>query len=178
MVKRFANLVNNTQTYSLSVLSDVIGKQLHDASQADAFDISTSLIDAKPANRKLTEIICGHLGDVSVFSSRTCRTHALFKSSVSDVVLVRSVDGVNFVAGQVWALSSVPDKGQFALMSLWSLHDASTVQNGYALWKKSSDPYLLDLDQLILSVTWCVFRPGIIRTLIPFNMRGLNAVDK
>ena len=176
MVKRFAQLVTNTQAYSLSVLTDVIGKQLHDASQADAFDISPRLIDARPANRKLTEIICGHLGNASVFSSRTCRT--LFKSSVSDVVLVRSVDGVNFVAGQLWALSSVPGKGQFALMSLWSLHDASTVQNGYALWKKSSDPYLLDLDQRILSVTWCAFRPGIIRTLIPFNMRGLNAVDK
>ena len=155
-----------------------MGKQLFDVTKADAFDISHGLIDAKPAKQQLRSIICAQVGDAEVLSSKTCRLHALCKSSASDVVLVRSVDGVNFVAGQLWALATVPGIGDFALVRLWTLDDDSTVGDGHARWAKADAPYLLGLNELIISVTWCVVKPGIVRILIPFHLRGLKAVAR
>ena len=49
LVKRFANDVSNTTSFSLSVMSEVVTKQLHEITGPDMFDMSYRLLDEHDA---------------------------------------------------------------------------------------------------------------------------------
>ena len=178
LVKRYGEDIYNTVDYALSVMSEVIGHQLHSVMEPNAFDISAGLIDPKPATKKVRDFMCAQTGcrPDEVFSSKTGRTHSLQKASASDVVLIKSTDGVNFIAGQLWQLIRCAGKGDYALVSVWRLH-SSDMALGHATWHKADAPHLLDFDLIVTSVIWTEHQPGLVRTLIPFLFRGLSAVD-
>ena len=93
----------------------------------------------------------------------------------NDVVLVKSIDGSNFTAGQVWLLSSVESLGDFALVSSWELESRDKAE--FAVWRMRDEPSLIRLELILVSVSWVEISPRRARTLIPFQYRGFDAVD-
>ena len=130
------------------------------------------MADPKVKQFMLAEL---QLQDEQVFSSVTARIGSSGTCWTGDVVLVRSVDNVNFVAGQVWLSTSVAEHGPFALVSLWSLESADKPK-GVAMWRMSQAPTLVALRLLLAPVIWTEYRPGCAKTIIPPQFRGLSAV--
>ena len=89
--------------------------------------------------------------------------------------MIKSIDGRNFVAGQLWALAAAGDC-TYALVSLWSLKEANPL--GWAKWQMTESPSLVPFESLLKLVIWTECSPGIARTLVPYELRGLQAVAR
>ena len=178
MAKRYATNIQNRVSYAKSVLSEVISHQLDSVTQEDAFNISLGLIDAHDAPTALEEFMLNELGlaNRTVRSSTAARVPPLSKVSRTDVVLLRSADGNNLIAGQLWSLANVEDKGDVALVSLWKLQ-ACDMAIGCGVWQMTDEPCIVSLSQVLESVIWTEHTPGFAKLLIPPQFRGFMAVN-
>ena len=101
--------------------------------------------------------------------------HQLSLCTKGDAVLIKSIGGINFVAGQLWMLAAADGFGTFALVSMWSLEEANA-GTGLPRWRMTDSPCLVDFESILKPVLWTECSPGIARTLVPFELRGLNPV--
>ena len=175
MVKRYADDIQNTKMYSRSVLSEIVSHQLHVVTMPKAFDLSPRLIEPHKANARMHSWAQSALNmddATDIYSSTSAYLASRAVCSTADVALIKSQDGVNFVAGQIWFLASI-DGISFALVSLWGLvsYDPSF---GFATWRMADNPSLVELGSLMTPVVWSETN-GTARTLIPFEYRGLRA---
>ena len=175
-VKRYASDIANTTSYSTSVLTEVVSHQLYDMSQDGAFDATVGLVEPTKAPPQLAEFI--RLGfnnpHCDVYTSAHARVPPITPITNRDVLLVRSGDGDKFRAGQAWLLTSVTGYGDFALCSMWALETPAEA-HGFAVWRKQEVPELIALPSVLTAVCWCESSAGCIRTLIPYQFRGLRA---
>ena len=93
----------------------------------------------------------------------------------SDAVLVSMEAGVSFTAGQVWFFVDIGG-GLIALFIKWELQSYDSEQ-GVAVWLIVDDPILVELEPVLASILWCEKPVGLARTIVPFQFRGLAAVD-
>ncbi len=62
----------------------------------------------------------------------------------------------------------------FTLISLWAVESSHI---GDATWRMTDQPRLVELDSILKPVIWTENSTGCARALIPFEFRGLRAVD-
>ena len=177
LVKRYAEDIKNRLIYAMSVMSEVLSHQLHDVAKPNAFDISLGLLELHPAANQIKDFMSTELrvADGNVFTSATVRLPPLTYCLKTDVVLIRSIDGENLVAGDIWFLSAVDGLGDFALVSLWGLESFDPAL-GCAQLRKRDQPTLLALSLILTPAVWTECAPEIVRTLIPYQFEGLRAV--
>ncbi len=89
-----------------------------------------------------------------------------------DVLLVRSPDSIHFVAGEVWLLASFNDQQPFGVVSLWDIESNDSAK-GLALWRKVDNPVIVPFASMLKPVIWSESRAGVIRTLTPYEFRGM-----
>ncbi len=179
IVKRYGQDNLNTKMYSQSVLAEAISHQLVEACAVSAFDISPGLVNPSKATATehsfvLTSLSLPSGPDATVLtcsSARLTTGHICFKTNV---VLIKSNDDTNFVAGQVWLLFCVEEL-VLALVSLWDF-DSYDQKLGKAVWRMVDRPIFLHVADILCSVIWSETSPGIALTLVPFQFRGLQAV--
>ena len=96
--------------------------------------------------------------------------------SKRDVVLIRSVDGINYIAGRVWVHFDI--EGQ-----LWSLVETWTVSSydssaGEVQWDTQNGlPTYIATRDIIVAVVNRQLTPNVIRTLVPWSVRNLKPID-
>ena len=103
-------------------------------------------------------------------TSNEARVSGVAACSRGDVVLLRGATGRDIVAGQVWALVSYHDE-PIAIVAVWALAnmDKST---GTAEWREEHAPMLIPMSDVITPVTYTRCRAGIVRTLVPCQLRS------
>ncbi len=179
VVKRYADDIHNTKTYSTSVISEAISHQLCEVCEASAFDLSPGLVNPSTAKAKARTFVLRSLElpagpEAAVMTSTAVRLTTGALCCKTDAILIRANDDVNFVAGQLWLLFSVEDLA-VALVSLWDFESYDRHQ-GKAIWRMVDRPALLNFDDILCSVIWSETSPGIAVTLVPYQYRGLEAV--
>ena len=175
MVKRYASDICNTSVYSKSVLSEILSHQHHSVAQADAFDLTIGLIAPVKATTRLASFVNAEWGlaDIDVYTSITARTRAAQISSKNDIVLIQAADGLKYVAAQLVFFAAYGEIA-FACVNVWELVNHDTV-TASAVWKMHDNHCFIDLESILCSVIWSKLNDEIARTLIPFEMRGLQA---
>ena len=175
-LKRFAADIHNSLSYSKSVLSEMICHQLWEMKQENAFGWP-GLVEPRNAPRTICEFINATLGisDERVLTSSQAIVPSGARCSASDVVIIKSEDGVNYVAGQVRCFVSVASAGSLALVDMWLL-DRTDPDSGCVIWNTASmNPTLLDLAFLLAPCIWTNVGGAQARTIIPYQFRGLQA---
>ena len=179
VVKRYANDILNTGVYSTSVLTEAISHQLVEVDTPDAFDASLGLINPRKAAPKERSFVLSQLdlpAQIEVKTSVTARLAAGLICTKTDVVLIKSNDGENFVAAQVWLLYAVEGE-PISLVSAWEFKSYNPHQ-GKAVWCMTDRPIFVGLEDVFCSVIWSEDSPGIAITIVPFQLRGLKAVNE
>ena len=159
----------------MSVMSEVVSHQLHAMSQPEAFDKSIGLLEARAAEEAIKRFVLDHCdlgaGAASVILiSCSARVPPMTVVRKGDVVLLRSVDGINFVAGQIWLLLSIDASFDFALVSLWQLK--STNEPSRPTWRMEDAPASASLCDILCPAIWSESSPSEASTLIPIQFRG------
>ena len=94
----------------------------------------------------------------------------LEKISKGDVVLAKSMDGENYICGQVWFMTSIEQVGDFALIDQWQA--LGKEDTGCATWRIVDRPKLIKLNSLLTSVIWSESKVCH-STFVPYQFRGL-----
>ena len=178
MAKRYATDITNRRSYSKSVLSEIISHQLTSIAEPETLDKSVRLLDPIAARKQLADFVCQELDappGIPVKSSLRALLSTTQVCTRHDIVLFRSEDGVNFVAGKVAHLCSV-NSVVFAIIMKWQLQSADLAR-GYACWRIVDDALFVTVQSILASVIWTECQSGIARTLVPFQFRGLSAVN-
>ena len=176
LCKRYAEGITNRQAYAMSVLSEVMSHQLHDVSQPDSFDLSLGLIDARKADKRISEFVLGELGlpdATEVLMSQQCRVPPTTMCWKRDVVLIKRSGQATFVAGQIWFMVSMGARC-VALINQWGLDSTDAGADMHADWDMREAPCLVNLAEILTPVVWTEYTPGIVRTLIPLQFRGFR----
>jgi hypothetical protein len=179
VVKRYATDIQNDRTMERSVLGEVVSHNLRDINRLNLFNLSPGLVEPVEANSRIVEFLRNCL-DASIqpddvkkgFKARIipagycCRT---------DVALVRSDDGVNFMAGDVWLHVEV--RGEpLSLVNIWApgTYDRN---GGVADWTKRHNPTFVHTRDILASVMSSDLGGNGVRTLIPWLYRRYKPVD-
>lgn len=172
MVKRYANEICNTSRFERSVLGELTSHHLAALSKPHLFDYEVGLVSPRPAHLKLAQLVEAELGvqGGNCLTSNEARVSGVATCSRGDVVLLRGATGRDIVAGQVWALVSYHDE-PIAIVAVWALAnmDKST---GTAEWREEQAPMLIPMSDVITPVTYTRCRAGIVRTLVPCQLRS------
>ena len=176
LAKRYGEDVFNTVQYSKTVLSEVLAHQLYLVNLKGAFDDSVSLLHHGKAKQAIVDIMrsVGVPNTACITVSRKARVGTGCLCCKGDVALIRSMDGENFVAGEVQMFICAEGVGSFALVNFWQLRSSSDCRS--ATWNIENNTSLCELDEVLTSVIWSEVSAGVARTLIPFEYTGLNAV--
>ena len=179
MVKRFGTDIANHRRFSHSVLSEVVHFQLSNICQEDACQTTSRLDCPSAAPKVLAELVVSEYNlhpATSVLSSPRARLGSSQACSMKDVVIFLSADGENFVAGRISRFCQVNDSSPFALVAKFDFESADDAL-GCAHWREDGSAFLfVELRSVLASVMWTERSPGVVRTLIPFQFRGLHAV--
>ena len=177
LAKRYGQNQTNMTAYPKAVLTEAVAHQLHDILDPTALQISHALVQPHRASQAIASFMQTQVGrsGVEVLAANQACVPPMSTIMRNDVVLVKSIDGSNFTAGQVWLLSSVESLGDFALVSSWELESRDKAE--FAVWRMRDEPSLIRLELILVSVSWVEISPRRARTLIPFQYRGFDAVD-
>jgi hypothetical protein len=173
VVKRYANDIKNSRVYERSVLGEVCCHNLSFLSQPGVFDLTVGLVNPRAANAKLTGFLGAELGYLvpahQCFTASVARILPTGTCSRKDVVLIRSVDGSSFDAGEVWLHADA--KGRpLTLVSVWQFVGYDKAK-GSAEWLKLSNPTLVETADIISAVVHTECKAGVARILLPLQCR-------
>ena len=178
VAKRFGTDIRNTTSYSRSVLLETISQQLFDVEDPCAFDLSHGLLKSTLASKKVRNFLATSLQLPPELEYRTSVTARLSTGSLcakTDCVLIKSNDGINFVAGQVWLLADCTEGVEVALISHWDFISYNQAI-GNAVWRIADRAMVIQFSDIVCSVIWSEITPGIAVTLVPFQFQGMQAV--
>ena len=178
VIKRYAEDILNNTVYARSVLTEIILRQLADATGPHSFKARRGLVDPRKAPSQISAFMRAALcvdDVVQIWSSIKAHIHPLSLCTKGDALLIKSIDGSNFVAGQLWFLAHVDNIGTFALISLRSFEEGGAA-SGWANWRMPGSPCLKKIETILKPVIWTECSPGIARTLVRYELRGLNPV--
>ena len=177
--------------------------QLALVTQDDALDLSMRFLCAVPAHAAFKRVIAENVGlpedelDVKAssrarrHSRHVCRIHVFMCwlpllrfpprqiCSIKDVVLLRSLDSVNFVVGQALQFGTVshgwPEEESILLVGLWDF-ESYDATGAVAVYRKSEATAIVPLKNVLASVVHCAVPGGKVRALIPYEYQGMRAV--
>ena len=180
VVKRYGEDVRNTKAYERSVLSECICHNLVEQAKSSAFYQECFLERPSQGSAKLAAFLSAqlqmNLRPAEVRSAHRARLMPSGTCSRRDVVALRAVDGRNFCVGEVWLHVAVGGVAM-ALVSVWNVVSHDRVR-GVAKWKVASSPQLVDTSDIIAALIFTRLRNDIVRTLVPWQLRGLDAVNQ
>ena len=142
IAKRYANDIRNTRTFERSLLGEVLSHNLALCADPESCNLQVGLARPIKAPKALVEQLAKaltlDLGAQDVKTSSEARLAPAGRCFRNDIVLVRSVDGRNFVAGEVWAHSDVCGE-MVSVISLWNVlrYDRATTA---AEWSAVTNP--------------------------------------
>jgi hypothetical protein len=173
VVKRYANDILNTRFYEKSVLGEVCCHNLAFLSQPGVFDLTVGLVSPRKASAKLTGFLQEQLGYLipahQCFTATVARILQAGTCSRNDVVLIRTVDGTSFDAGEVWLHADAIGR-LVTLVSVWKFIGYDKAK-GSAEWQKLDNPTLVETADIISTVVHTECRPGVARILLPLQCR-------
>ena len=174
MVKRYSADIQNTRSYSMSVLSEVLSQQLVDVQHPEAFHVR-GMVRASKATARLEAFIHAHTdfsGEAQC--SRQARLFSLAVCSVHDIVLIQANDGLNYVAAELAMFVQVEGQ-EFALAHMFEFQSFDA-RLGSAVYRKIDNLTLIDLHAVLASVVFSSIPADLVRILIPFELQGFKAV--
>ncbi len=177
-MKRFGADIRNTTSYSRSVLLETISQQLFDVEDPCAFDLSHGLLKSTLASKKVRNFLATSFQlppELEYCTSVTARLSTGSLCAKTDCVLIKSNDGINFVAGQVWLLADCTEGVEVALISHWDFISYNQTI-GKAVWRIADRAMVIQLSDIVCSVIWSEITPGIAVSLVPFQFQGMQAV--
>ena len=128
------------------------------------------LISPKAATKKITDFLRTYFDFPDAACRYSCRAR-LSTSTLcvkSDVVLLQTDDG-SVAAGEVW-FHAEAEMELLSLVPVWEKIEMNA-DTGAALWRKSDNPRLMCLEDIIEPLIYTMCRPGVVRTLIPIQYR-------
>ena len=162
-----ATMVRNTQIFEKSVLEDMVASDLTMASKPDAFDDTITLLNPKPAPKKLFALgkaIWQDLGEAC--HGLKIAHHARLKSgstcSRGDVVLAASATG--FDAGEVACFLS-KDNQDVCILHIFSLKEKLPK---HCVWEEMQSQEGVPLSAILAPVFHCKSKRGV-TTLTPWQ---------
>jgi len=179
VAKRYANDICNTKKFEVSVLGEVICHNLAVIAEPDVFNMKVGLAQPRKASKMLVsymaKVLNLELGAADVFTSNEARLSPAGRCARKDIVLVRSEDGRNFVAGEVWVHADVCGE-LISVISLWSVikYDRAT---SAAEWRALINPQVVSTHDILCATIFTHCRAGVVRTLVPYQFRSLEAKD-
>ena len=177
-VKRYAEDICNIKQLSQSIMYQIIASQLFDVKAEHAFDTDVGLISPSTAKKKTAAYIRTMLGiedKVSLVSARL-RAPPLTTFMQRDVALIKSSDGTTYVAAQLQLFFKIAERGTFALVDVFEL-EAADPAKGRVTWCKRDEPRIIDALTILKPTIWSEHTPGLLRTLIPYEFRGMKPVS-
>ena len=175
LVKRYGEDITNTRSYAKSVLQQIISHQIADVTDASAFNSTTRCVGTlKKAPPALLACVHSTLNTRDEVLACSRVKVPLGFCVVGDVVLFTAKDGINFCAGKLLALASVAGKGEYALVTAM-VPEASACEGSAVIWKENDRRLLIGIDLLVKAVIFSS-AADTLRTLIPFEFRGLRPV--
>ncbi len=178
-VKRFATDIQNTKVFSTSVLKEVIGYQLWAMRQDGALVSSLGLKEPKDASVEVTRFVQTELRLPAGAAIKTSCNARLSSGSIcasQDVVLMQSIDGINYVAAQILMFVSAGNDQCFALVDLWELVSTEP-ESGCGIWKVVSNTTFVPLAIVLAACIYCRLSGDRVRLIVPYQFRGLAAQD-
>ena len=174
LAKRYGTDIHNTRSYGKSVLSEIVAHQLWQVNNDTSFDLSSRLVEPHRASKKVKEHVrvLLNVSDGEVWTCVKGVVAPMTQVRRGDILLVRSPDSIHFVAGEVWLLASINDQQPFGVVSLWDIESNDSAK-GLALWRKVDNPVIVPFASMLKPVIWSESRAGVIRTLTPYEFRGM-----
>jgi len=179
IVKRYANDIQNTIDFELSLLRQVVGHQLHELRDADNLRRRVGLINPGGCSKRLFQVLKNELKEPDLQLAEVKKAHCArllcgSTCSAKDVVLVRSLDGLGFEAGRVMAHFEVVGEAM-SLVAFWALASFDPLK-GSAEWTTPHYAELLVMtEDIYCCCEWMVPRANAVRTLVPGRLRSLRA---
>ena len=92
----------------------------------------------------------------------------------NDMVLIRSVDGTNYIAGQILSLFAIDSIGTFCLVNMFEF--AGQDADFHSHWRNANQHMIINVSSLLASTVWTKLRDARFRLLTPLQFRGAKAV--
>jgi hypothetical protein len=165
MVKEFAEFMRNTQVYERGVVSKAVCKQLHVMRHPSAFREGAGLVKPTPSPRRVHEYLvelmeCPDAAGYDIFHGAVMKHSSSTASTRKDVVLLSglAVDKPRgeLVAGEVLHHLEVHGRPQHVALSMvpvWEVVEFNAAK-GYAVWKQSFSPRLVDAEFILEALTY------------------------
>jgi hypothetical protein len=165
VLKRMANPRHNTTSFAKGLLEDVTLQHLYDLEQPPS---PTELLEPRPANNKLLEVVRGqfrHVEGDSVLTGRVVKVHSR-SVCMGDVVVYSNGPTLPIGIGEVWFHVQVG--GQ--LMSCVSAWEMVALQPTSAKCRVREAPRFVESSSLLESAIYAPAKPGqIAQVLLPFR---------
>ena len=169
-LKQVAHLVKNTNTYHRSVLEEILCCELAELKKPGLFDLGLALLSAhaisKSSRQKLQQTL-----QVEILQSDLCSSRARLQSNAictwRDVALLKSSN--QLCACEIWLFLSLNTR-LLALVSQWTV-ESYVPEKSCCICSPVDSPMLVDLADVICSVTYSRTRDGKAILLIPFSQR-------
>ena len=177
LAKRYGEDIFNTVAYNKSVLSEVLAHQFYLVKLDGAFDDTISVLHPGKAKKTIVDIMrsLGVPDTAAITVSRKARIGTGSLCCKGDAALIRSMDGNNFVAGEIEMFICATGIDDFAFVNFWEFR-SHCVESRSATWNVGNNMSLCALNEVLTSVMWKEVSAGVVRTLIPFEYNGLKAV--
>ena len=176
MVKRYASDIDNTCSYNLAVLRRILSHQLWSVTADGAFIESVCLIKPRQAPAKLDSFVRSVFGleGGSVMTSWTAFKPPFTNCACNDMVLIRSIDGTNYIAGQILSLFAIDSIGTFCLVNMFEF--AGQDADFHSHWRNANQHMIINVSSLLASTVWTKLRDARFRLLTPLHFKGAKAV--
>ena len=173
-ISRYATSIMNVRSYERSLYEEVVAHELFLLQEVQHFDMGMSLLNPRPASRKLLNVVKEAL-QLPGLDAGACLSAASMKlqnggmASKGDVCfLVPTNPQLAWGCGEIWAHLSVQGK-LWSVVSEWSLLQYNPESHS-ALWQEQEQPIFVEASDIIAAVVYSKARHGV-RTLVPYHLR-------
>lgn len=176
VIKRYATDVRNTRSFEKSIMKEVCAHHFHELEEEHVLSSAPRLLNPRPCPPEVRQAVEGALGcqgaNLGCSVSSRARVTVRCACDKGDVVLMHGAPGEPpLSAGRVRLFVSYAGE-LVVLVDLWG-NVKSDPETGAAEWQVQPHASLVAFSDILLAVPYTTPRHGIVRTLVPCDLRRL-----